>query len=133
MKTIKLKNTYKFFIETNETSHQINEWEDDKGEIHFSHGEIGHFADMVQIPKTNTSSNLIIPRAKNIFEAKARLIEQIVAGEEVPYVLSAWSDPKDFAVLLLNELGKPEDLPPLIGFFEEYTMKRALAEILEDK
>ena len=102
---------------------------DDKGETHFSHGEIGNISDMIKTQQIHAYVNSIIPKAKNIFEAKARLIELIVEREE-PYVHTFW-EPVDFAMQLLRELGKPEDLLILIDFFETETMKEALARIIK--
>lgn len=129
MKTIRLVNLYKVYFETFEFSYQINEWEDDKGKKHFSQGEIGAYPDMIQTPKTHPI-NLILPNVKNIFEAKARLIEQIVQKEESPYASSTHA-PGACAILLLRELAEPKDLPLLINFFEYESMKEALADLIK--
>ena len=129
------------------TSFQINEIVDEQGQTHFSHGNIGHVADMVYCAGVTIR---ILQKAHNLFEAKASLVELIIEHQiallelefsgkffEELFKVFGWakkrktSKPKesiDFKPLM-RELG---DLPLLIGFFKGETTKKIFEEVLKN-
>jgi hypothetical protein len=150
MKTFTLLHTHIILFESvpkGRASFQINELVDEDGHIHFCHGSVGHAADMVNIPGvTYVEINRILPKAQDLFQAKASLVELIIEGHDSSqkmmdeFSLGTWLRKKGFPIKppeqdsvdfrpLMREL---KDLPLLVGFFKNPATQIVFEEVLKN-
>ena len=147
MKSFTLKTTHLVLFETGAqflgtlaASYKIYELVDEQGQSHFSFGDLGHIADMVNIPGiSNPDFNRILPKARNLLEAQASIIELIISKKsefdtkKIPSI-SDWllkklpPEPIDFRPLM-REL---KDLPLLMGFFTNPVALKTFEEVLKN-
>jgi hypothetical protein len=128
------------------SSYQINELLDEEGHTHFSHGPIGHAADMVYCPGTTTFVNRMLQKAHNLFEAKAALVEIIIEDEAQykqfteEHSFRNWfrkrglsSKPvEDTSTDFRPLMRQLKDLPLLVGFFKGPATLKVFEEVLKN-